>query len=79
MDIATTKLELMRQLLAIVDEKTLRKVANFFKKEVGIEEGADITDEEVAEFDEAIEQHERGKMKFHTEEESFRLIRSVRK
>ena len=34
MNIATTKLELVQQLLSIADEKTLRKVANFFKKEV---------------------------------------------
>ena len=36
----------------------------------------DITDEEYAEFDEAIAMHERGEVKFHTEEESIRLIRA---
>lgn len=75
MDIAATKLELMQQLMSIVDEKTLRKVASFFKKEVAIEADEDITDAEVTEFDEAIAKHERGEVKFHTEEESFRLIR----
>jgi hypothetical protein len=39
----------------------------------------DITDEEYAEFDEAIAKHERGEVKFHTEEESMRLIRAGHK
>jgi hypothetical protein len=47
MDIAATKLELMQQLMSIVDEKTLRKVASFFKKEVSAEEEeVDFTSEE---------------------------------
>ena len=75
MDIAATKLELMQQRMSIVDEKTLRKVASFFRKEVAIEADDDITDAEVTEFDEDIAKHERGEVKFHTEEESFRLIR----
>lgn len=79
MDSAVIKLELMQQLMSIMDEKTLRKVANFFKKEVVIEVDDDITDEEYAEFDEAIAKHERGEVKFHTEEESMRLIRAGHK
>lgn len=75
MDSAAIKLELMQQLLSIVDDKTLRKVANFFKKEIVIETD-DITDEEYAAFEEAIARHERGEEKFHTEEESIRLIRT---
>ncbi|MBK7249258.1 MAG: hypothetical protein IPI05_16555 [Flavobacteriales bacterium] len=39
----------------------------------------DITDEECAEFDEAIAKHERGEVKFHTEEESMRLVRAGHK
>jgi uncharacterized protein (UPF0218 family) len=81
MDIAATKLELMQQLMSIMDEKTLRKVASFFKKEVPAiaEEDDDITDEEYAEFEEAIAKHERGEVGFHSEEESIRLIRSTGK
>lgn len=81
MDIATTKLELIQRLMSIADEKTLRKVALFFTKEVPIlgQEDEDITDEEVAEFDEAIARHERGEAPFHSEEESIRLIRSAGK
>jgi hypothetical protein len=81
MDIAATKLELMQHLMSISDEKTLKRVAVFFKKEVpkAVEEEDDITDEEYAAFDEEIAKCERGEIKFHTEEESLRLIRSAGK
>jgi len=44
-----------------------------------VEEEDDITDEEYAAFDEEIAKCERGEIKFHTEEESLRLIRSAGK
>ena len=77
MDIATTKLELMRQLMSIVDEKTLRKVVGFFKKEVVIEEDDDITDEEYAEFEEMRAKRLSGEVKFLTEKESMAEVRRL--
>ena len=74
MDIAATKLELMQQLMSIMDEKTLRKVASFFKKEVAVEED-DITDEEYAAFQEELAKRDRGEIRFYSEEESIRMIR----
>lgn len=77
MDIAATKLELIERLMSIMDEKTLRKLVGYFKREIPaeVEEDDNITDEEYAEFDEAIAKHERGEAKFHSMEESMRLIR----
>jgi len=77
MDIAATKLELMRQLMSIVDEKTLRKVASFFKKEIAIEEDDDITDEEHAAFEEMRTKRLRGEVKFLTEKESMEEVRRL--
>lgn len=71
MDIATTKLELMQRLMAIMDEGTLQRVASFFKKEVPVEEDLDddITDEEYAQFQEELARRDRGEIRFHTREE----------
>ena len=81
MDIAAKKLELVQRLLSIMDEKTLQRVAAFFKKEVPttVDAEDDITNEEYAEFDEEIAKHERGEVKFHTAEESFGMIREAAK
>jgi hypothetical protein len=77
MDIAATKLELMQRLMSIVDEGTLQRVANFFKKEVPAEEDLDddITDEEYAQFQAELAKCEGGELTFHTREESMRMIR----
>ena len=75
MDIAATKLELMQRLMSIVDEGTLQRVANFFKKEVPVEEDQDITDEEYAQFQAELAKCEAGELKFQTREESMRMIR----
>ena len=78
MDIATTKLELMQQLMSIVDEQTLRKVASFFKKEVVTEQDEGyVSDEEYAQFQEELAQRDRGEIKFHTREESMAEIRRL--
>ena len=76
MDIAATKLELMQRLMLIGDETILQRVVSFFKKEVpdALEED-DITAEEYAEFEEEIAKHKRGEIKFHSAEESIRMIR----
>jgi len=80
MDSAATKLQLMQQLMAIADDKTLRKVVSFFKKEVVIEEDDAITDEEYAAFEEMRAKRLRGEVKFLSEKESMaevhRLIAS---
>lgn len=77
MDIATTKLELMRQLLSIADEKTLRKVASFFKKEVAIEEDEDLSEEEMAELEGRFQDMVSGKVKPISEKDSIPMIRSA--
>ena len=77
MNIATTKLELVQQLLSIADEKTLRKVANFFKKEVPVvaEEEDEFTDEEIVELERRRARYMSGESKAHSVEESMRLAR----
>jgi hypothetical protein len=78
MDIAATKLELMQQLMSIVDEKTLRKVASFFKKEVSAEEEeVDFTSEELEELDRRRAGRISGKSKGHSAEESIRMLREA--
>ena len=77
MDIATTKLELMQQLMSIVDEKTLRKVADFFKKELVAEENEDFTDEEIAELDRRRARRLSGESKGYTSEDSIRMLRAA--
>lgn len=78
MDIATTKLELMQQLMSIMDEKTLRKVARFFKKEVPAEEEElDFTPEELEELDRRRADRISGKSKGHSAEGSIRRLRTA--
>lgn len=76
MDIAATKLELMQQLMSIMDEKTLRKVASFFKKEVAVEED-DITDEELVEFDRQHAAYMSGELKGISGKESVKQLRKA--
>ncbi len=45
------------------------------REEPQIEDGEELTDEEVAAFKEELAKRDRGEIKFHTEEESIRLIR----
>jgi hypothetical protein len=77
MDSAATKLQLMQQLMAIADDKTLRKVVSFFKKEVVIEEDDVITDEEYAAFEEMRAKRLRGEVKFLSEKESMAEVRRL--
>ncbi len=77
MDSAATKLQLMQQLMAIADEKTLRKVVSFFKMEVVIEEDDAITDEEYAAFEEMRAKRLRGEVKFLSEKESMAEVRRL--
>ncbi len=76
MDFATTKLELMQQLMSIMDEKTLRKVASFFRKEAAVEEDEDFTAEEIAELDRRRARHLRGEGRSYTMEESIAKLRN---
>lgn len=77
MDSAAIKLELMQQLMSIVDDKTLRKVANFFKKEVVVVEDEDITDEEYTAFERMRAKRLSGEVKFLTEKESMAEVRRL--
>ena len=77
MDSAATKLQLMQQLMAIADDKTLRKVVSFFKKEVVIEEDGAITDEECAAFEEMRAKRLRGEVKFLSVKESMAEVRRL--
>lgn len=76
MDIALKKLDLMQRLMLIWDEAALRRVAKVIEKESpSVVEDEDITDEEYAAFQEELAKCERGELKFHTREESMRMIR----
>ena len=77
MDIATTKLELIHQLMSIMDEKTLTRVAKFFKKEVEAGADEDLTDEEIAEFNRNQAAYLRGTLKTITGEESVTRLRKA--
>jgi hypothetical protein len=77
MDSAAVKLQLMQQLMSIADEKTLKKVVTFFKKEIVVEEDGDITDAEYAEFEEMRAKRLSGEVKFLTEKESMAEIRRL--
>jgi len=77
MDSAAIKLQLMQQLMSIADDKTLRKVVNFFKKEVAVEEDDDISDEEYAGFEEMRAKRLSGEVKFLTEKESMAQVRRL--
>jgi hypothetical protein len=77
MDIAATKLEIMQQLLSIMDEKTLRKVASFFKKEVpAASDEDDFTAEDIVELDRRRAEYLRGEGTSYTVEESLQRLRS---
>ena len=81
MDFAATKLQLMQQLMGIMDEKTLVKVASFFKKEVPAvgEEEDDLTDAEVTELEQRRARYLSGESKPQSVEEAMRLVRKVPK
>lgn len=76
MDSAAIKLEQMQQIMSIVDDKTLLKVVNFFKKEVVADEDeGHISDEEYAQFQEELAKRDRGEIRFYSEKESIRMVR----
>jgi len=77
MDIALKKLDLMQRLMLIWDEAALQRVAKVIEKEapLAIDADEDITDEEYAAFQEELSKCEQGELKFHTREESMRMIR----
>lgn len=77
MDLAARKWNIMEHLSMISDDGLLEQIEKFIKTKVADHD--DISDEEYAEFEEAIAKHERGESTFHTEEESIRLIRAAGK
>ncbi len=74
MDIALKKLALVQRLLTIWDESALQRVAKVIEEEAPMDED-EITDEEYAVFQEELARCENGELKFHSREESNRLIR----
>lgn len=77
MDIALKKLDLMQRLMLIWDEAALQRVAKVIEKEApsAIDPDDDITEEEYAAFQDELAKRDRNEIKFHTEEESIRIIR----
>jgi hypothetical protein len=62
----------------IMDEKTLRKVASFFKKEVpAASDEDDFTGAEIAELDRRRARRIAGESKGYKAEESIRRLRSL--
>jgi len=77
MDSAAIKLDLIERLANVKDNAVIQQISALLKKafpEVMEGEGDDITDEEYAAFEEEIAKCERGELKFHSAEESIRLI-----
>lgn len=78
MDSAAVKLELLERLASVKDETIIQQMSDMLKKafpEV-MEEEDDITDEEYVAFEEVLVKRARGEIKFHTEEEFFKLVHS---
>jgi len=77
MDIALKKLDLMQRLMLIWDEAALQRVAKVIEKEAPatVDADEDITEEEYAAFQEELAKRDRGEIRFHSEEESIRMIR----
>lgn len=69
--------EIMRLLREEENTSILEAIRTLLRREEAAED--DITDEEYAEFDEAIAKHESGEESFHTEEDSMRMIHEGRK
>lgn len=81
MENAAIKLELLERLASIRDENMIRQIMDLLKKSFpeAMEEDEDFTDEEVAELDTQRADRISGKVKFISEEESIRMIRTGRK
>lgn len=81
MDIAATKLELLERIMSIRDEKILKRIAVFFKKEVPTASDADdeITGEEYAEFERLKAQRDRGEIEFVNEKDHVAAVRRLTK
>lgn len=76
MDIASMKLDLMQQLMSIMDEATLKRLANYFKKELPVSDDG-ITEEQLAELDVLRAERLRGEGSSHTWEEVQRKARDA--
>jgi len=76
-----TTIELRTEIMRLLREEENTSILEAIRLLLRREEAAedDITDEEYAEFDEAIARHESGEEPFHTQEESMRMIREGRK
>ncbi len=74
MDIALKKLALVERLLSIWDEAALLRVAKVIEKEASLEDD-DLTDAEYEAIQRELDQCDRGVLKFHSREESMRMIR----
>lgn len=81
MDSAAVKLELLEHLASVKDETIIQQMSDMLKKAFPqvMEEENDITDEEYAAFEEVLARRALGEVKFHTEEEFFKLVRSSAK
>lgn len=77
MDSAAIKLDLIERLAKVKDSALIQQISALLKKtypEV-MEDDDDISDEEYAAFEEQLAKRDRGEVKFHSEEESIRMIR----
>ena len=70
------KLDLMQQLMSIMDEATLKRLANYFKKELPVSDDG-ITEEQLAELDVLRAERLRGEGSSHTWEEVQRKARDA--
>ncbi len=75
-----TAIELRTEIMQMIKDEQDTSILEairilLFKLRSSASEDDDLTDEEVAGFNEELAKRDRGEIKFHTEEESIRLIR----
>ncbi len=72
-------LELRSEIIALLQREDNASILEAIKLLLLRNEEEELTDEEIAEFDDVIERHQRGEDLFHSEEESIRMIRGKSK
>ncbi len=68
-------LELRSEIIALLQREENASILEAIKLLLLRNEEEELTDEEIAEFDDVIERHQRGEDLFHSEEESLQVIR----
>jgi hypothetical protein len=74
---AMTTVELRSEIIALLQKEQNTSILEAIKLLLRRQENEeDLTDEDIAEFDDAISRHDRGEELFHSEEEALLMIRN---